>query len=157
MGRMPDSGLDPAIQTYYDDGREQSRLEMLCRLEFLRTRELLARFLPPPPARVVDVGGGAGIHALALMERGYEVHLIDPIPLHATKPGPWGFQEHIPRTSKAAVAAAGRVQPGVYQRSAGIDRARHLLGAEPAFGAKGNQGCPRFLPIATFERGLKCP
>jgi ubiquinone/menaquinone biosynthesis C-methylase UbiE len=33
------------------------------RLEFARTRELLERVLPAPPARVLDVGGGTGIHA----------------------------------------------------------------------------------------------
>jgi ubiquinone/menaquinone biosynthesis C-methylase UbiE len=30
---------------------------------------------------VVDVGGGAGAHALPLAERGYAVHLVDPVPL----------------------------------------------------------------------------
>ncbi len=34
--------------------------------------------LPPPPARVVDVGGGAGREAIALARRGYDVTLLDP-------------------------------------------------------------------------------
>jgi SAM-dependent methyltransferase len=38
--------------------------------------------LPPSPATVLDVGGGAGIHAGWLAEQGYRVHLIDPVPLH---------------------------------------------------------------------------
>ena len=33
------------------------------RLELLRTRELLLRQLPSPPAGVLDVGGGTGVHA----------------------------------------------------------------------------------------------
>ena len=33
------------------------------RLEFERTRELLLGRLPPPPARILDVGGGTGVHA----------------------------------------------------------------------------------------------
>ncbi len=33
------------------------------RLELLRTRELLAQHLPAAPARVLDVGGGTGVHA----------------------------------------------------------------------------------------------
>jgi SAM-dependent methyltransferase len=65
-------------------------------LEFLRTQELLARVLPPPPAVVLDVGGAAGIHALPLAERGYAVDLVDPVELHvdqareasATAPAP---------------------------------------------------------------------
>lgn len=74
--------LDPEVVAYYEEGREEERLRTIGRLEFLRTQELLVRFLPPPPGLVVDVGGGAGIHALPLLERGYDVHLIDPMPLH---------------------------------------------------------------------------
>jgi hypothetical protein len=33
------------------------------RLELARTQELLERFLPPPPADVLDVGGGPGVYA----------------------------------------------------------------------------------------------
>ena len=52
------------------------------RLEYLRTRELLARYLPPAPATVLDIGGGAGAYALPLAREGYSVHLIDAMPLH---------------------------------------------------------------------------
>jgi ubiquinone/menaquinone biosynthesis C-methylase UbiE len=38
--------------------------------------------LPKPPAAVLDVGGGPGVHALWLARRGYSVHLVDPVPLH---------------------------------------------------------------------------
>jgi ubiquinone/menaquinone biosynthesis C-methylase UbiE len=51
-------------------------------LELLRTREILLRYLPPAPAVVLDVGGGAGIHALWLARQGYEVHLVDAVPMH---------------------------------------------------------------------------
>jgi ubiquinone/menaquinone biosynthesis C-methylase UbiE len=74
--------LDEEIRAYYDRGEEAVRLETLFRLEAARTRELLERFLPPPPATVLDVGGGTGAYALWLAERGYEVHLVDPVPLH---------------------------------------------------------------------------
>jgi SAM-dependent methyltransferase len=70
------------IGAYYDRGDEQGRLGDWGRLEFLRTRELLARFLPAPPATVLDVGGAAGAYALPLAAEGYEVHLVDPVALH---------------------------------------------------------------------------
>jgi hypothetical protein len=41
------------------------------RLELLRTRELLQRQLPSPPAVVLDVGGGTGVRAAWLAGRGY--------------------------------------------------------------------------------------
>lgn len=52
------------------------------RLEFLRTQELLRRLLPPPPARLLDVGGGTGVHAAWLAADGFDVHVIDPIEDH---------------------------------------------------------------------------
>jgi ubiquinone/menaquinone biosynthesis C-methylase UbiE len=66
------------IAGYYDRGVEQGRLADWGRLEFLRTRELLSRFLPAPPATVLDVGGAAGAYALPLAAEGYVVHLLDP-------------------------------------------------------------------------------
>jgi SAM-dependent methyltransferase len=50
------------------------------KLEFVRTKELLTRFLPPPPARVIDIGGGTGVYASWLAGQGYDVHLIDIVP-----------------------------------------------------------------------------
>jgi SAM-dependent methyltransferase len=73
--------MDRAIAEYYRRTAEETRLDQgPFRLERERTRELLGRFLPPPPATVVDVGGAAGAYALWLAEAGYQVHLLDPIP-----------------------------------------------------------------------------
>lgn len=76
--------LREEIVDYYDRGEERDRLVGGARgeLERVRTQALLADLLPPPPARVLDVGGGAGVHASWLAERGYEVHLVDPVRLH---------------------------------------------------------------------------
>jgi ubiquinone/menaquinone biosynthesis C-methylase UbiE len=76
------TGVDPEVIAFYERGDEAGRLESLGRLEFARTMALLKRFLPPAPAVVLDVGGGAGAYALPLARRGYEVHLVDPIALH---------------------------------------------------------------------------
>src|SRR4051812_10854314 len=50
---------------------------------FLRTyvihRQLLEH-LPPPPAAVLDVGGGAGHQSFPLAQAGYDVTLLDPSP-----------------------------------------------------------------------------
>jgi ubiquinone/menaquinone biosynthesis C-methylase UbiE len=77
------SRFNPEILEHYDLGMEQDRLEEgRSRLERVRTQELLSRHLPPAPAVVLDVGGAAGVHALWLAKQGYEVHLVDPVPLH---------------------------------------------------------------------------
>ena len=51
-------------------------------LEFTRMQELLSRFLPPSPARVLDVGGGVGMYSCWLARKGYEVHIVDPVSKH---------------------------------------------------------------------------
>lgn len=72
--------LDRDIRTYYDRGGERTRLDGS--LELLRTKVLLERLLPSPPASVLDVGGAFGVYATWLTTRGYDVKVVDPVPLH---------------------------------------------------------------------------
>jgi SAM-dependent methyltransferase len=77
-------GIDPEILSYYssrwdEDARLRSGLEGI---ELLRTQEILRRFLPDGPLRILDVGGGSGVHAEWLIDDGHEVHLFDPVPRH---------------------------------------------------------------------------
>jgi ubiquinone/menaquinone biosynthesis C-methylase UbiE len=75
--------LDKNLSAYYNQGREETRLSSgVGKLEFARTQELLQRYLPPAPATILDVGGGAGVYAFWLAQLGYHVHLIDVMPLH---------------------------------------------------------------------------
>jgi ubiquinone/menaquinone biosynthesis C-methylase UbiE len=75
--------LAPEVLAYYEAGRERDRLTAGGgRLEWARTWELLERFLPPPPAVVLDVGGGPGGYAVPLALSGHRVHLLDAVPLH---------------------------------------------------------------------------
>lgn len=74
--------ISPEIRAHYEEGRERGRLTAGPSLERLRTQVLLERYLPAPPARVLDVGGAAGVYATWLAGRGYQVHLVDPMPLH---------------------------------------------------------------------------
>ncbi|HEV8396438.1 MAG TPA: methyltransferase domain-containing protein [Vicinamibacterales bacterium] len=85
------------IVEYYDRYAEESRLQQgASRLELERTQDILSRVLPPPPARVVDVGGAAGVYSAWLAARSYDVRLLDASPrlvaearrLNATLPSP---------------------------------------------------------------------
>ena len=72
-----------SIVAYYEQGDEIRRLSSsLGQLEEARMRELITRYLPAAPAVVYDVGGGPGGYACWLAKQGYEVHLVDPVPLH---------------------------------------------------------------------------
>ncbi|HYY04287.1 MAG TPA: class I SAM-dependent methyltransferase [Gaiellaceae bacterium] len=78
--------IDPEIRAHYELGVELKRLEQGGSLvEFLRTKELLSRYLPDPPARVLDVGGGPGAYAVWLADAGYDVRLVDAVPLHVAQ------------------------------------------------------------------------
>ncbi|MGE5360736.1 MAG: class I SAM-dependent methyltransferase [Bacteroidales bacterium] len=82
----PPPALDPAILDFYNRSPEEDRLEQgVFQLEALRTRELIRRNAPAPPATVVDIGGAAGAYALWLADAGYTVHLVDAVPRLVTE------------------------------------------------------------------------
>jgi hypothetical protein len=58
------SSLPEDIIRYYDMGLEATRFSKAeGALEFVRTKEIIARHLPAPPAVILDVGGGPGPYA----------------------------------------------------------------------------------------------
>src|SRR5262249_32260274 len=78
--------LDPSIEAHYELDVERPRLARDSKLEWVRTQELLARYLPAPPATILDVGGGPGVYAGWLADRGYAVRLVDPVARHVAEP-----------------------------------------------------------------------
>lgn len=64
----------------YDEGSRVTRGEH--RFEFLRTREIISRYLDEAPRTVVDVGGGTGPYARWMTGLGHGVHLLDLTPSH---------------------------------------------------------------------------
>jgi SAM-dependent methyltransferase len=106
-----------AVVSHYGEVDEASRLRNgWFQLEHARTQELILRHLPPAPAIVVDAGGGAGIYACWLASRGYQVHLIDPVPKHVEQ-------------------ARAAQQPDHPLASAEIGDARHLPQSEASVDA----------------------
>lgn len=67
-----------AVESLYDrDNQREWEREDRHRTEFAITRRALAQHLPPPPARILDVGGGPGRYAIGLAQQGYDVTLFD--------------------------------------------------------------------------------
>ena len=78
---MSGAPVERDILSYYERYDEQGRLGRgFGALEFARMRDLIGRFLAPPPGVVLDVGGGPGRYACWLAAEGYQVHLVDPVP-----------------------------------------------------------------------------
>ena len=106
------------ILDYYGAGQEEQRLTAsLGRLERIRTLEILERFLPAAPSRVLDVGGGTGVYALPLAAAGYLVDLVDPVTVHVAR------------------AQALSLEAPAQLRSATCGDARHLEFADGTFDA----------------------
>jgi ubiquinone/menaquinone biosynthesis C-methylase UbiE len=102
---------DPAFDDHYNTGVEQGRLvhEGQPSLELVRSLELLERFLPAPPADVLDVGGGPGVYASTLARRGYRVRIVDVLPLHVEQAAAAAAQQ--PEAPFTAVLGDARALP----------------------------------------------
>jgi S-adenosylmethionine-dependent methyltransferase len=66
------------VEKYYDQNvrEEWDRLEHH-KIEFQVTLRALTEFMPEPPAKLVDIGGGPGRYAITLAQRGWRVTLVD--------------------------------------------------------------------------------
>ena len=74
------------VVAYYGVFGEQDRLASSWgQIEFIRTQDIIQRYLRAAPAVVLDVGGAAGRYSCWLAQMGYEVHLVDPVPLHVAQ------------------------------------------------------------------------
>ncbi|MDX6260693.1 MAG: hypothetical protein QOH84_2381 [Kribbellaceae bacterium] len=149
-------GVDAHYTSRHD---EEVRLSSTLRgrFELARMQHLLTQYLPEAPADVADIGGGPGVHARWLKERGYSVELLDPVERHveqATAAGisavqgdarrlPWdneyfdaallaGPIYHLTEASDRRLAlreAIRVVRPGGFIAVVAINRAANLIGS----------------------------
>ena len=69
------------IIKFYSNEIEKDRLELdLFKLEGIRTKEIIGRYLSGENMRIADIGGGAGYYAFWLQEKGHHVSLVDLSP-----------------------------------------------------------------------------
>jgi len=92
---MSEPGGETEITAFYALGFERERLQHGAGvLELKRTQTLLERFLPAPPAGIVDIGGGPGRYAIWLAGKGYRVHLVDQVALHVEQARAAALESH---------------------------------------------------------------
>jgi ubiquinone/menaquinone biosynthesis C-methylase UbiE len=69
------------IKNYYAHEIEANRLESeIFKLEGLRTKEIIERYLDRNNLEILDAGGGAGYYSFWLHEKGHRVKLVDLSP-----------------------------------------------------------------------------
>jgi ubiquinone/menaquinone biosynthesis C-methylase UbiE len=72
-----------SVQHYYEHSDEDGRLRAADgEIEFLRTKDILQRYLPTGNLRIADVGGGSGPYSFWLSGLGHEVYLLDLVSKH---------------------------------------------------------------------------
>src|SRR3954467_12284058 len=125
--------VDRDIHAYYDRGGERTRLDGS--LELVRTKVLLDRMLPDPPATVLDVGGAFGVYAGWLTERGHDVKIVDPVPLH-------GESARANGSTPARGTPASGTRPGTWSCSS--TRRTTSSTAPPGFGATISRWAPMY-------------
>src|SRR5215218_4633436 len=69
------------IKNYYAHKIEANRLDLEAfKLEGIRTKEIIERYLQRSNLEILDVGGGAGYYSFWLQEKGHHVTLVDLSP-----------------------------------------------------------------------------
>jgi SAM-dependent methyltransferase len=92
------SDVPREVIEFYESGRELGRLSdgnLAGPLEYARTTELLARYVPREARLILDVGGGPGTYAAWLQERGHTVRLYDPVDRHVEHARGLGIDAHL--------------------------------------------------------------
>ncbi|HEV8286439.1 MAG TPA: class I SAM-dependent methyltransferase [Chitinophagaceae bacterium] len=69
------------IKDYYSHEIEANRLELEAfKLEGIRTKEIIERYLLKTDLEILDIGGGAGYYSFWLQQKGHNVTLVDLSP-----------------------------------------------------------------------------
>lgn len=107
MNPTPKSDDAGEIIAHYNRYNETERLTHdLGLIEWERSRELYLRYLPPPPAVVVDIGGANGEYTFWLAGLGYQAHLLDLVPRHIEQARLNAAQPGMPKLASTKVGDA---------------------------------------------------
>jgi len=69
------------IKNFYEQEIEVDRLELEAfKLEGIRTKEIIERYIQTNNLEILDIGGGAGYYSFWLQEKGHNVTLVDLSP-----------------------------------------------------------------------------
>ena len=103
------------IKEFYSNEMEKDRLEQeFFKLEGIRTKEIISRFLSKTNMDIADIGGGAGFYAFWLQEAGHNVSLLDLSPKNIELANEYSQQTGI-RLTKCGTGDAKKLDFGAEQ------------------------------------------
>ena len=65
------------VLEYYEKHENENERILRCPLEFIRTKDIISRYLPEKPIKIIDLCGASGHYSYWLAQKGHEVHLMD--------------------------------------------------------------------------------
>ena len=65
------------IKSYYQDSYDENGRMTRNHLEFIRSKEIISRYLSEAPLEIADIGGATGVYSYWLTSQGHNVHLLD--------------------------------------------------------------------------------
>ena len=66
-----------AVREFYENRYDEDRRFADNPLEFIRSQEIIARYVTKSRLAVADISGATGRYSYWLAEQGHEVHLLD--------------------------------------------------------------------------------
>lgn len=94
------------IRSYYAGGVEKERLH-IDKLEGLRSKEIIQRYLPASPIDIIDIGGATGYYSFWLQQLGHRVTLFDLTPENIDSANEYAKQSGIQLTNALVGDATG--------------------------------------------------
>ncbi|MCL2573609.1 MAG: methyltransferase domain-containing protein [Defluviitaleaceae bacterium] len=81
------------IKSYYQDSYDEHGRMGRNHIEFVRSKEIISRYLSESPMDIADIGGATGSYSYWLASQGHNVHLLDFTPSHIDQAKEYG-REH---------------------------------------------------------------
>lgn len=66
-----------SVYDFYESNFDEANRFKVNQLEFIRSQEIIKRFLTPSPMLIADIAGANGFYSFWLAEKGHHVHLLD--------------------------------------------------------------------------------
>jgi len=83
------------IKSYYTDSYDEDGRMKRNQLEFIRSKEIISRYLSVTPMKIADIGGATGVYSYWLASQGHDVHLLDFTPSHIVQAKEYGKNHNL--------------------------------------------------------------